>query len=195
MYLPWPTFWNDVPEDQREALAGVLTDLLAHGAILGEDGRDRERYSIFRVHADRIAEYFAPLGLAVWEDPDRPVVQLRPVPGECGLTAVFDKAETLLVLTLWRIYDDIVMNQTVPKVVVTANELFRRLRLYFENIEPPSETQLKTMLGKLSRNRLVRVAANPEQYGESAIEILPTLPRAIPFESPDQWEQQVDLYS
>jgi hypothetical protein len=42
------------------------------------------------------------------------------VPGDCGLLARFIKAETLLVLTLWRIYHDARMEQAVEAVVVTA---------------------------------------------------------------------------
>jgi hypothetical protein len=59
------------------------------------------------------------------------------VPGDCGLLARFIKAETLLVLTLWRIYHDARMEQAVEAVVVTANDIWQQLKLYFEQIELP----------------------------------------------------------
>jgi hypothetical protein len=97
----------------------------------------------------------------------------RPVPGDCGLLARFIKAETLLVLTLWRIYHDVRMEQAVEAVVVTANDIWQQLKLYFEQIELPTPAQLRDMLGTLRRRRLVRVRWHEEasQFGESQIEI------------------------
>jgi hypothetical protein len=123
-------------------------------------------------------------------------VQLRPVPESCGLTARFTKAETLLVLTLWRMYDDVRMEQPVETVVVSANDVWSRLKLYFEQVEPPGETQLREMLAKLKARRLIRFQKHddPMRFGESQVEILPTLARAIPFENAAAWEQQAALY-
>ena len=52
------------------------------------------------------------------------------------------------------------------------------------------------MLGKLRNRRLVRVRwhEDPGQFGESQIEILPTLRRVIPFENAEAWQQQAGLY-
>ena len=129
-------------------------------------------------------------------DPDRPLFQLRPVPGDCGLVERFNKAETLVVLTLWRIYHDTRMESPVAAVVVTANDLWQRLRLYFESVELPKEAQLREILGELRHRRLVRLQwhEDPERFGESQLEILPTLSRVIPFENAAAWEQQAALY-
>jgi hypothetical protein len=129
-------------------------------------------------------------------DPDRPIAQLRPVPGNCSLLERFNKSETLLVLTLWRIYDDVKMERPVETVVVTANDIWQRLKLYFEEIEPPSEAHLREMLSKLRSRRLVRLqwSEDSSDFGSSQIEILPTLPRVIPFENSAAWEQQAALY-
>ena len=115
MPLPWPTFttWNRIREDDRAALSDVLTELLAHGALIGDAGRDRELYLLAREYQPELSEYLAPLHLMLVPDPDRPIFLVRPVPGDCGLLARFNKAETLLVLTLWRIYHDARMEQTV----------------------------------------------------------------------------------
>jgi hypothetical protein len=52
------------------------------------------------------------------------------------------------------------------------------------------------MLGKLRNRRLVRLQWHEDsnQFGESQVEILPTLARAIPFENESAWEQQAALY-
>ena len=196
MPLPWPSFWQHIPADDRSALSDILTELLAHGALLGDTGRDRELYLLAREYQMEITEYLAPLHLELVPDPDRPILQLRPVPGDCGLMARFNKAETLLVLTLWRIYHDARMETVTETVVVAVNDIWQKLRLYFERVEPPKETLLREMLGRLKDRRLIRLNwhEDAEHFGESQIEILPTLPRVIPFEDAAAWEQQAGLY-
>jgi len=198
MSLPWPTFasWNRIREDERSALSAVLTELLAHGALIGEAGRDHELYLLAREYQRELGEYLSPLNLELVADPDRPIFQLRPVPGDCGLVARFNKAETLLVLTLWRIYHDARMEQTAETVVVTTNDIWQRLKLYFQQVDLPAATQLRDMLGKLRNRRLVSVQwhEDADLFGESSVEILPTLARTIPFENAAAWQQQVDLY-
>jgi hypothetical protein len=198
MPLPWPTFttWSRIREDDRAALSDILTELLAHGALIGDTGRDRELFLLAREYEHELAEYLAPLHLELVADPDRPLFQLRPVPGDCGLVERFNKAETLVVLTLWRIYHDSRMESPVATVVVTANDLWQRLRLYFESVELPKEAQLREILGQLRHRRLVRLQwhEDPERFGESQVEILPTLARVIPFENTAAWEQQAALY-
>jgi hypothetical protein len=198
MALPWPTFssWHRIREEDRAALSEVLTELLAHGALIGESGGDRERYLLAREYQPELTEYLAPLHLELFADPDKPIFYVRPVPGDCGLMARFNKAETLLVLTLWRLYHDARMESATETVIISANDLWQRLKLYFETITPPTEAQLREMLGRLRNRRLVRLqwADDAARFGESQIEILPTLTRVIPFEDVAAWEQQADLY-
>ena len=196
MALPWPSFWQHVRTEDRAALSEILSELLAHGALVGDTGRDRELYLLAREHYRELAEYLAPLNLELLPDPDRPLYQLRPVPGDCALVARFNKAETLLVLTLWRVYHDARMEAVVDTVVVTVNDVWHRLHVYFENVTPPTEALLREMLGKVRNRRLVRVQwhEDPKRFGESQVEILPTLSRVIPFEDAAAWEQQVALY-
>jgi hypothetical protein len=198
MSLPWPTFstWHRIQEPDRAALSEILAELLAHGALLGDTGRDRELYLLAREYQRELSEYLAPLHLELLPDPDRPIFQLRPVPGDCALMARFNKAETLVVLALWRLYHDARMENVVTSVIVTPNEIWQRLRLYFENIAPPTEAQLREMLGKLRHRRLVRLQwhEDPAHFGESQVEILHTLPRVIPFANAAAWQQQATLY-
>jgi hypothetical protein len=196
--LPWPTFttWSRIQEQDRAALSEILGELLSHGALLGDAGRNHELYLLARDYQQELGEYLAPLHLELLPDPDRPILQLRPVPGDCALMARFSKAETLLVLTLWRIYHDERMTNIASSVVVTANEIWEKLRLYFATIAPPTEAQLREMLGKLRNRRLVRLGWHEDstRFGESQVEILPTLPKVIPFETAAAWQQQADLY-
>jgi len=196
MPLPWPQFWQHIRVEDRPGLSDVLTELLGHGALVGDGGRDHELYMLARQYQSEIGEYLAPLHLELIPDPDRPIFQVRPVPGDCGLMARFNKAETLLVLTLWRIYHDARMERTLETVVVSANDIWQRLKLYFEQVDLPNASQLRDMLGKLRNRRLVRVQWHEDanQFGESQVEILPTLPRVIPFENVAAWQQQTELY-
>jgi hypothetical protein len=182
--------------DDRLAISEILTELLAHGALLGDSGRDHELYMLSREYQRELTEYLAPLGLELISDPDRPHCQLRPAPGDCGLMARFNKAETLLVLTLWRIYHDKRMESPVPTVIVSANEIWQRLQVYFKTLTAPTEAQLRDMLTKLRQRRLVRIQwhEDPSRFGESQVEILPTLQRVIPFDSAAAWEQHASLY-
>lgn len=196
MPLPWPSYWEHIRVEDRPAVSDVLTELLAHGALIGDSGRDRELYLLAREYQRELGEYFAPIHLELVADPDRPMFQLRPVPGECGLLARFTKAETLLVLTLWRVYHDARMERTTETVVVSANDIWQRLKLYFEKLELPREAQLREMLATLRRRRMIRVQWHEDatRFGESQVEILPTLPRTIPFEDLSAWEQQAALF-
>lgn len=199
--LSWPSFWNHVPESDRTLLRECVAELLKTGALLGDEGTARELYLLARdQYFHELAEYFAVLNIELVADSDRPILQARPVPGECELVATFTKDETLLVLTLWRIYDETHAEKPTEGVVLTANDLWLKLRLFFENIEPPTESNLDRMLAKLRRKRLIRYqrSAEPGRFGESLIEILPTLPRVIPFSgasnSLEAWEAQANLY-
>jgi len=196
MSLPWPAFWQHIPDADRSAVSDILTELLAHGALLGDHGRDRELYLLAREYHRELGEYFAPLHLELMTDPDRPLCQLRPVPGDCGLLARFNKAETLVVLTLWRCYHDARLEALTETVVITANELWQRLKLYFPSLVPPTEAQLRDIVNRLRNRRLVRVQWDEDaaRFGESQLEILPTLSRVIPFEDAAVWEQHARAY-
>ena len=196
MSLPWPAFWAHVGEDDRPAIKEALAELLSTGVLLGDEGRARELYLVAREYQQELAEFLGVLELDLVPDPDRPIFQARPVAGDCALTATFSKDETLVVLALWRIYDEERMARPAASVVFTANLLYARLKLYFEHIEPPTESHLERILGKLRRKKLIRFHRHddPLLFGESGIEILPTLPRVIPFEDAAAWEQQVAIY-
>ncbi len=197
MTLPWPQHWESIPQEDREAVSDILTRLLAHGAILGDEGRERQLYLLARNDVEpQLREYFAPLGLELIFDPDAPILQLRPVDAACGLSGRFTKAETLVLLTLWRRYHDIRMEQVCHGVFLTVKELWETLKVYFEEIQPPNETQLKQILQRLRHHRLIRMRRSNETDAFEAVtlEVLPTLHRVIPFADEKAWEEQCELY-
>jgi hypothetical protein len=195
--LPWPEFWNHIPDADRQPIRECIADLLKAGVILGDEGAGRELFLLARDQYFReLSEWFAILNIELVIDSERPILQARPVPGECELVATFTKEETLLVLSLWRIWDEAMSEKSAAGVVLTANELWLKLRLFFDKIEPPTESNLDRMLAKVRRKRLIRYQRHedPNAFGESLIEILPTLPRAIPFSDLEAWETQAAQY-
>lgn len=192
--IRWPKFWEHIPEQDRPPLRSIVAELLSTGVLFGDAGRERELFLIAREYEADLADYLVVAGLELFQDPDRPLFQARPIPSECGLMAKFTKDETLVVLTLWRIYDDLRMEQASEAIVITANDLDGRLKLYFENIAPPTAGHLERMLTKFRQRRFIRYQVDELKFGDSRIEILPTLARAIPFDSLDDWSEYAGLF-
>ncbi len=195
--LLWPRFWSDVPESDRAPLREVLAELLGRGVLLGDEGSGRDLFLLARDHyRSHLEDYLAPLALELIVDDEHSLLQARPRPESCLLLAAFTKDETLMLLALWRLYDDERSNGMQEAVVVTVDQLWAGLKVYFDKIEPPQATHIESLLGRLKRHRLVRTA-KPEgmtQLGEMQIEILPSLARVIPFDEIAAWQARVDQY-
>jgi len=196
--LPWPTFWSNIPEADRQPLRDILSELLRYGAILGDEGSGRD---LFRLVRDRlrseVSDYFAPLGLRIVLSDEPPLVQAQPVPGECDLLAQFTQPETLLALVLWRMYDEAVITTRTKAVLVTANNLWMEWKVIFDRIEPPSLSAIKESLARLRRKRLIRFsdADDPTRPGDAIIEVLPTLARTIDFVGLAEWQERVSAFN
>lgn len=193
----WPSFWHDVPVEDRAPMRDILADLLSHGVLLGDTGSGRELLLVAREHRERLADYLAPLGLELVLDEEVPLLQARPRAESCQLLGSFNKYETLMLLTLWRVWDEAQTGGLSSAVTLTLDELYEKLRVYFEDIERPERTQLEDALGKLKRHRLIRTRRpdDSEAPGETIIEVLPSLPRVIPFDSIEQWSERAQLVS
>ena len=164
--------------------------------ILGGEGSGREWFLLIRDHyQSHVADYLAPLGLELVVDDEALLLQARPRTEACQLLATFSRDETLVLLALWRIWDDEQASQAAAAVVISADELWGKLRLFFDRVEPPEKTQMESVLAKLRRHRLLRTH-RPEgatQPGELQIEILPSLSRVIPFDDLEAWLQRAEL--
>lgn len=192
----WPSFWSDVPEEDRAPIRDVLAELLGRGVLLGSEGSGRELFLLIRDHYQpHLSDYLAPLGLELIVDDDAPLLQARPRTEACQLLATFTRDETLLLLALWRVWDDAQATGTSAAVILSVDDFWQQLRVFFDRIDPPEKTQIESILTKLRRHRLIRTH-KPEgmtQPGEMQIEILPSLPRVIPFDDLDAWLQRVDI--
>lgn len=192
----WPSFWSAVPDEDRAPIRDVLAELLGRGVILGSEGSGRELFLLIRDHyQSHLADYLAPLGLELIVDDDAMLLQARPRTEACQLLGTFTRDETLALLALWRIWDDEQASRTTAAVIISVDDLWGKLRVFFDRIDPPEKTQIDSILTKLRRHRLVRTH-KPEgmtQPGEMQIEILPSLARVIPFDDLEAWLQRVDL--
>jgi len=77
-----------------------------------------------------------------------------------------------------------------------VDDLWTRFRNTFDKIDPPEKTHLDSLLARLKRHRLVRTHKpdGAENLGETLIEILPSLPRTIPFDSLESCLNRAALY-
>lgn len=193
----WPSFWSEVPTEDRAPIRSVLAELLGHGTLIGDSGAGRDLFRLARDHyARHLKDYLAPLGMELIVDDDALLIQARPRPEACLLLGQFSKDETLVLLVLWRVWDDERSNQAAERVILTVDQLWNHFRTTFDRIDPPQATQLDTIFAKLKRHRLIR-SHRPDgaiEPGETLIEILPSLARTIPFDSIEEWMSRKDLY-
>lgn len=193
----WPRFWGDVPEADRAPLRDVLAELLGRGVLLGSEGSGRDLFLLARDHyRTHLEDYLAPLALELLVDDEHSILQARPRTESCQLLGRFDKDETLVLLALWRLYDDERGNGLQEAIIKTVDELWAQLKVFFPHIEPPEKSQIDSILARLKRHRLVRTL-KPEgmtQLGEMEIEILPSLARAIPFDDLAAWQTRADQF-
>lgn len=194
----WPRFfWSDVPDADRAALREVLAELLGRGVLLGDEGSGRELYLLARDHyRSHIEDYLAPLALELIVDEDHSLLQARPRTESCLLLGRFDKDETLVLLALWRLYDDEISAGSQEAVIVTVDQLWAALKVYFDKVATPEKSQIESCLVRLRRHRLVRTL-KPEgmtQAGEMQIEILPSLARVIPFDDIAAWQARAETF-
>ncbi len=191
----WPSFWHDVPVQDRAPMRDILAELLSHGVLLGDTGSGRELLLVAQEYRLRLADYLAPLGLELVVDEEVPLLQARPRAESCQLLGSFNKWETLILLALWRVWDEAQTAGLSAAVTLTLDELYEKLHVYFEDIERPERTQLEDALNKLKRHRLVRTRRpdGSESPGETCIEVLPSLARVIPFDTIENWRERADL--
>jgi len=193
----WPRFWPDVPENDRSSIREIIAELLGRGTLIGTTGSGRDLFLLARDHyQDHLMDYLAPLGLELVIDDEFCILQARPRPEACHLLAQFTKDETLLLLVLWRVWDDHRTNEAASAVIITVDDLWSRFRNTFDRIDPPEKTHLDTLVARMRRHRLIRTH-RPEgstQLGETLIEVLPSLPRTIPFEDLEAFLARAALY-
>ena len=138
-------------------LREVLAELLGRGVLLGDEGSGRDLFLLARDHyRAHLEDYLAPLALELIIDDDGSLLQARPRTESCLLLGKFDKDETLMLLTLWRLFDDERSSGAQEAVVVTVDQVWASMKVYFDKIEPPEKTHIESLLARLRRHRLIR---------------------------------------
>ncbi|MBL9116103.1 MAG: DUF4194 domain-containing protein [Verrucomicrobiaceae bacterium] len=193
----WPRFWSDVHEADRAPLRDVLAELLGRGVLLGSEGSGRDLFLLARDHyRTHLEDYLAPLALELIVDEEHSILQARPRTESCLLLRQFTKFDSLVVLTLWRLFDDERAVGTQQAIIKTANEVWLALQLHFPGLIEPSEARLKDALDLFHKHRLIKrkMPEGMTQLGDMEIEILPSLARAIPFDDLAAWQTRVDQF-
>jgi hypothetical protein len=195
--LPWPTFWNNIAEADRQPLRDILSELLRYGVIFGDEGSGRDRFRLVREHLRTYVEgYFAPLGLRLLVLDDPPLIQIQPIPEECDLLARFTLQETLLALVLWLMYDEAQLTNRSKAVLFSVNEFWNKCRIIFDRLNELSPNAMKEALVRFRRKRLIRFedSEDPSRPGDGMIEVLPTLARVIDFAGLEEWQARAAVF-
>ena len=106
-------------------------------------------------YAFRCAPEHVPLALELIVDEERSLLQARPRTESCLLLGRFDKDETLVLLALWRLYDDETSTGSQEAVIVTVDQLWAALKVYFDKISTPEKSQIEACLARIRRHRRI----------------------------------------
>ena len=96
------------------------------------------------------AQFFNKLIEAHWLEPRRLSLDEHFVLITPQLRRLLRLLRETLQKTVRPIYHDARMERTVETVAVSANDIWQRLKLYFEQVDLPTASQLRDMLGKPS---------------------------------------------
>ena len=192
--MDWPPYLNHVPEKDRQLFKESVAALLSSGSILRSDAQDA--YDLARsAYFQEIEAFLSVLDIDLIPDDDSALLQARPKEA-CLLTARFSKAETLIVLSLWRIYYEAALDGQADEVIITIDDLHRKLKeVYFPDVQPPAFTQCEAALKSLQRLNLVRYKRDDRNPDASEVQVLRTIRRIIPFASLEEWNKQATLFS
>lgn len=192
--IDWPKYLEHIPEKDRQLFKESLAALLSAGSMLrseAQDAYDLVRSSYFA----EIEAFLSVLDIDLVPDDDSALIQARPKEA-CLLTAQFTKAETLIVLSLWRIYYEANLEGQADEVIITIDDLHRKLKeVYFPDVQPPAFTQCESILRTLQRYNLVHYRREDRNPDSSELQILRTIRRIIPFAGLDEWNKQASLFA
>ena len=187
-----------LPDADRERLGEALRRLVANGAIIGTEPGQAELYHWAHLNRDWTEEVAALLDLKLFWDHELRLVQAVPQSGAFTLRMKLDA--TLVLLTLWYEFDTAVRDRgESPPIRITVKQLNDSLRTKFsplmknESQNLVSPTRLVEILRLAQRKSLLHFTA-AAQAADSAIEILPTLKRVIPFQDLAEWTRHAERH-
>ncbi len=181
------------PQD-RERLGEALRRLLSSGSILGQEPSQIDLYHWAYQNREWVEEMAGLLELKLHWDHEGRTAQAVPQSAAFLLRLKLDA--TLVLLTLWYEFDTAVRDRgETPPIRISVQQLNDALAAKFEPLRKnlPSPTRLREILSLAQRKSLVHFTLSPE-VERSAIEILPTLKRVIPFQSIDDWNRNAARY-
>jgi len=184
-------------DDELRDLKSALSELLDRGSVLGFESRSRDLYQrASGVLAEPLRAILALLDMELVNDDRRLLLFARPL-DTCQLLRRFNQAESLFVLALWRTYHEHYQQGRVGAVVLGLNDLYTKLRSYFPKLlqETPKPNTFRTILQHLQRRNLVRWTENPDAFGQSECQVLPTVLYVIPFGGLEDWLVQAIRFS
>jgi len=188
-----PTALIHLVDADRVRLGDALQTLLAHGSILGLESGDGDLYAWCRQNFDWVREVAALAGLNIRMEHESRIIQA--VPEHASLTLNLRQDATIVMLALWYEYDTQVRDHGAAQVTLSVEQLNQLLK---EKLLPdlksqPSAGRMQEILRQAQRFNLIRFEV-AQQFEESRIEVLKTLPRVIQFNELAEWTRTADLH-
>jgi len=177
----------------RIHLGEAMQTLLARGSILGLEHGQGELYDWCRQNFDWLREMMAFTGFQISNEHESRLIQATPQ--KASLTLRLRQDATVVLLALWYEFDTQVRDHGATVVSLTVEQLNQLLheKLLPDLKEPPSATRLLEILRQAHRFNLVNLEI-VEPFGQSQIEVLPTLRRVIPFQDLADWVKTAELH-
>ena len=182
-------------EEDEPLLVDALQRLLKRGGIPGWK-HSGEAYRTYRWAYDNLEQLNALLTvcfrLKAIADTSAQFIQALPQEG-CPYLKKFTEFETLLAISLWKIFDEHQRETDKLVVDITADELRQRLNVFF-NDPKITTSSIREQLKSLKRFYLVEMEER-DPFGESIIRINPAIARVINFANVEEWQRHLEQLS
>ena len=157
-----------------EPFKAAAARLLRDQFLLRERVGDREALRLVSNHYDYFENLFDALGWSLRRDDDFGVIGI--LPGEGQTRARLRLIDTLIVLCLRLLYEEGFDHFEVRDgcVFTESQTLIERYESLFTGRSLPPKTELRDLLARLRRQRLIDIGENDEQ-GLPRLRILPTI--------------------
>ena len=175
------TYIEELPDEEREQLTGIIRTLLAQTFLLerkydkkGSRFVFNKEYRICCRHLEFLQEYFRVVGMELKENTPTGVIYLV---GEDAQALRLTKLATIYLLLLKLIYDE-QMSQasTSVNIYTTLGELNERMGSFRLLKERPSPTEVRRTLTLLKKYQIIEILdALDELESESRLIIYPSI--------------------
>jgi hypothetical protein len=180
-------------DSDRSKMKEAMTELLAHGSILGLGGKS-SLYHWCRQNFEWLREIAALSGLDLSMIHEERMIQA--LPQEAGLQLRLKQDATLVWIALWYAADVCWRDEGQTQALMTVSELNALLRdqLLPDVIGPIARTRMKEILMQAERFNMIHFD-KAEPFEDSGIEILPAIRRVMPFVNLKEWTETLNQYT